>query len=368
MLVSWPSFADDAVDQAIVVIRKVGPGAAGSAEARVARDRLAQQSANVLPTLLLAMDTTNIVAANWYRTAFSEILNRELLKPNPTLPKGAIEAFVRDSKRNGRPRRLGLSVLERVDPAIRAQLMAGWLDDAEFRRDAVDEVLKLGDAAKNDRRTEAARESYERAFRHARDSDQVLLAVSKLKSVGTDVDPVAHLGFVTRWWLVGPFPAEQMTGFRAQFPPEKQVDLSAVYPNGEGQKLSWKLHQTSNALGEVNLIQAINAVREAVGYAYAELDSPREQSVQLRCSADDNLSVWLNGKQVLAREQWLNGTRLDRFVTPVTLQPGINRVLVKICQGPQHVNPEVPNNWTFQLRFCDETGGAAEFQNKLPTE
>ena len=360
------SFAEDDMDRAISVISKVGAGATGSPEARIARDQLAQQGPNILPRLLLAMDSTNVVAANWYRTAFDEILDRELSKPTPSLPRAAIEEYVRDARRNGRPRRLALSALERLNPAIRGQLLAGWLDDVEFRRDAVDEVLKLGDVAKSERRDDAAREFYERGFRHARDSDQVLLAVSKLNSVGKEVDPIAHLGFVTRWRLMGPFPAEQMTGFRAQFPPEKQVDLSTDYQNSEGQILRWKLHQTSNSLGEVNLIQAIGAVREAVGYAYAELESPREQPVQLRCSADDNLSVWLNGEQVLAREQWLNGTRLDRFVTSVTLRPGINRVLVKICQGPQHVNPEVPNNWTFQLRFCDETGGAADVRNKLP--
>jgi len=105
-------------------------------------------------------------------------------------------------------------------------------------------------------------------------------------------------------------------------------------------------------------------VKESVGYAYAEIESPTEQQVELRCSADDSLTVWLNDKKALDREQWLNGTRLDRFVTPVTLQKGTNRVLVKICQGPQHVNPEVPNNWSFQLRFCDST--AAKFKNLLP--
>jgi hypothetical protein len=73
----------------------------------------------------------------------------------------------------------------------------------------------------------------------------------------------------------------------------------------------------------------------------------------------------LNGEQVLAREQWLNGSRLDRFIVPVKLTAGRNRVFVKICQGPQHVNPEVPNNWTFQLRLCDQTGRAAAFQNAL---
>ena len=356
----------DEVDDAIAVIAKVGPDAAGSAAARQVRDLLARQGPEALPRLLIALDTKNVVAANWYRTAFDTIVERELTQPMPQLPRAAFDEYVRDEKRSGRARRLGLAVLERIDPAIRGKLLPKWLDDPEFRRDAVEHAILQGDLALKEKQNEPARQAYEQAFLHARESDQVLQSVAKLKGVGQVVDPITHLGFINRWWLVGPFPAPAMTGFAAEFPPEKQVDLAAEYSGEGGQKLRWKLHQTADQLGETNIIQAIAAVKESVGYAYAEIESPAEQQVELRCSADDNLTVWLNGKKVLDREQWLNGTRLDRFISPVTLKAGINRVLVKICQGPQHVNPEVPNNWSFQLRFCDATGIAAKFTNLLP--
>jgi hypothetical protein len=89
---------------------------------------------------------------------------------------------------------------------------------------------------------------------------------------------------------------------------------------------------------------------------------------ELRCGADDNCTVWLNGQRVFGRDQWLNGTRLDRFVTPVRLRAGVNRLLVKICQGPQHKDPEVPNNWSLQLRFCDATGVGLGWTSALPAE
>jgi len=43
---------------------------------------------------------------------------------------------------------------------------------------------------------------------------------------------------------------------------------------------------------------------------------------------------------------------------------------VKICQGPQHKNPAVPNNWSMQLRLCDNTGGSVQVRisRPLPTE
>ncbi|HEY2250596.1 MAG TPA: hypothetical protein VGH74_06030, partial [Planctomycetaceae bacterium] len=69
---------------------------------------------------------------------------------------------------------------------------------------------------------------------------------------------------------------------------------------------------------------------------------------------------------VLAREQWLNGTRFDRFITPITLVEGRNTLLVKVCQGPQHKDPEVPNNWSLQLRLCDEHGRGVAFKTAVP--
>lgn len=358
------------IETAIQFISEAGANAQGAVAARKARELLAHADAKTLPRLLEAMDTPNVLAANWYRTAFDAIADRELAKPSPELPRESLEAYLRDARRPGRPRRLALALLERMDNDLRRRLLETWLDDPEFRRDAVEDRLKRGDQAKQAGNNDSAAKLYHDGFEHARDSDQVLDAVDKLKAVGRDVDPVMHLGFVNRWWLLGPFAAPDTTGFARRFPPEddlqKAFDSAATYEGLDGGAIGWKLFQSGDRLGETNLNQALVAVKEAVGYAYAELLSPREQSVRLCCSADDNLTVWLNGEKVLAREQWLNGTRLDRFIVPVKLNTGRNRVLVKICQGPQHVNPEVPNNWTFQLRICDQTGRAADFQNALP--
>ena len=62
------------------------------------------------------------------------------------------------------------------------------------------------------------------------------------------------------------------------------------------------------------------------------------------------------------------GSGDDRFIVGAKLKAGSNSLLVKICQGPKHVNPEVPNNWTFQLRLCDVTGGGVEFFTHGPNE
>ena len=82
-----PASADE-VDDALATIAKAGPQGTGSVEARKARDQLARQGTGILPKLLAAMDTKNVVAANWCRTAYEEITARELAKDSPGFPLG----------------------------------------------------------------------------------------------------------------------------------------------------------------------------------------------------------------------------------------------------------------------------------------
>jgi hypothetical protein len=358
--------ADDALAPHIAVIAKVGPQGAGSAAARTARDELARQGVDALPRLLAAMNTTNAVAANLYRSAYEEIVDRGLANPQTDWPVAFFKEYVSDSRNAGRPRTLVVALLDRLEPAFRDQWLPTRLDDPHFRRDAVALVLAAGEQALRDKNNDRAKAEFKKAFDHARDSSQVTTAAAKLKALGEPGDVYAHLGLVTRWWLVGPFDAPEKSGFAAVFAPESKVDLQAAYEGQGGKSLRWIRHQTTDALGLVDLNGALGPSREAVGYAYAEIDVPRAQPAQLRCSADDNCSVWLNGQKVLAREQWLNGTRFDRFITPVTLAAGRNTLLVKVCQGPQHKDPEVPNNWSLQLRLSDPDARGIPFKTTSP--
>jgi hypothetical protein len=302
------------------------------------------------------MNTPNVVAANWYRAAYEQILTRELAKPSPNLPREAFKNFVRVPQHAGRTRRLALELLDRIEPAFGLSLLPMLLDDPEFRNDAVAAALKRGDDAEARGDKQTAKRSYEAAFQHARDSSQVSAAAAKLDAVGEKVSIVAHLGFVTDWFLIGPFPAPGMSGFRTPFPPETSINLAATLSTADKKELRWVPHHTSNPFGTVDLVEALGPVDEAVGYAATEVESPRSQAGELRCSADDCLAVWLNGEKVFGRDMWLNGTRFDRFITPVKLKAGRNRLLVKVCQGPHHRDPAVGNAWTFQLRLCAPDG------------
>ncbi len=356
----------DQIEQSLGVIAGVGPQGAGSAAARAACDMLSQQDATILPRLLVAMQSPNPVAANWVRAAYEAIEARALRDAREEIPLSQLKEFVRDARNRGRVRRLALALCERLDPGFANKLIPGLLDDPEFRDDAVDAALAAGQQAIEEGNSETARHNFHRAFGHDRTSGQVVRAASKLTALGEQVDIPAHLGLVIDWWLIGPFDAPRFSGFDRTFAPEQGIDLQAKYAGQEGRELAWVRHRTSDPLGLVNVALALVPAKEAVGYAYAELEAARTMTAELRCGADDNCTVWLNGEKVFSRAQWLNSIRLDRFVAPVQLLKGKNRVLVKICQGPQHKDPEVPNNWSLQLRFCDESGTGVGLRSLLP--
>ncbi|MFO0819169.1 MAG: hypothetical protein U1A77_14580 [Pirellulales bacterium] len=357
----------DALDDDLKIVAAVRPNAVGSEPAQAAVERLKRSGPEAVPRLLVALDTTNVVAANWLRTVLDDVAARESTRPAAEWPVADIEKYVQDPARPGRARRWALHLLDRLTPGFSNAWIAKQLDDPEFRGDAVSATIREGDGlAREKRRRDDALVQYRLAFIHARESDQVLLAAKKLRELGEQVDPISRLGFVTRWHLVGPFDAPGTSGFENQYEPERTVKLDQVFAGVGQNSVSWKTHATEDPLGQVDLIRALAAAREAVGYAYSELVLDKPVACQLRCSADDNLTVWINGDKVLARKQWLNGTRLDRFMVPVQLQSGTNRLLVKICQGPQHADPAVPNNWTFQLRFCDATGAGVPLKISSP--
>ena len=86
LLANVPGLHADDIDQWLSAISKTGAGAAGSRAARVAADQLRDQGIVILPRLLDAMDTPNVVAANWYRTVFDDIVQGELKSKSPQLP------------------------------------------------------------------------------------------------------------------------------------------------------------------------------------------------------------------------------------------------------------------------------------------
>lgn len=362
------SAADD-VDGLLRDVRAVTAQGGGSARARAAWDRLVRQGPAVLPRLLAAMDTSDTVAANWLRTAFERIARPELKAGGKRIPADALLAFVRDPKRQGRVRRLALEVVEQLRPGTRDRLMRGWLDDPEFRFDAVQQLLTDLQADKSLPKAEAVA-GYRRAFAASRDLDQARVVASRLKELGIGVSVADQFGFLRDWYVIGPFDAHGQKGFTTAYPPERKVDLAAEVEGKGGKKVSWKrfaVRETAalRFAALVNLREPLGDAADAVAYAYTAFKAPAAREVEFRGAADDNLTVWVNGVKAFGFEEYRNGVRLDRHRFRVRLRAGVNTVLVKVCQAPFDPNSPEPN-WEFVLRAVDLTGKGVTSPGALP--
>jgi hypothetical protein len=347
------------LEQDIATVVKQGRG---SADGRAAWERLSQAKADALPALLEGMNTNDTVASNWLRTAFDRIVEREMKTGGKNIDSAKVLAFVKDNTKHGRARRFGLDLLDRLTPGTSAKLYPDWLDDPEFRHEAIALVLdKAGKSAKAGNSLIAGN-LYRQAFDKSRDIMQARSAAVGLKEAGVTVSVAEHLGFLMDWHLIGPFDGKGQKGFHLAYPPEKTVDLNEELAGQKG-KVRWKRFQVKEtaptskdrhqALVNLAAKDALGNADDAVAFAYTEFTLEKAMQAEMRGSADDNFTVWVNGVKVFAFEEWRNGVRHDRHRFPVDLKAGKNTVLVKVCQS-MAPNPEP--NWEFVLRVVDATG------------
>ena len=341
----------------------------GTAEGRAAWDKIVAAGPAMLPVLLSAMNQSDVVGANWLRTAFDRIADDAAAQGKVDV--APLLAFARDSSNNGRGRRLALDLVERLKPGTSEALFAEarMHDDSEFRFEAVAVMLASARTTLKKGDKGVARTLFQKSFEAARDVQQARDAAAGLLELGQEVSVARHLGFLLDWHLIGPFDAQGQKGFTLQYPPEMRVDLSEEL-EGQEKKVRWKAYKVKEAAPAssakhqalVNLRErdAVGDADDAVAFAYTEFTVAKAQKVEFRGAADDNFTVWVNGAKVFGFEEYRNGVRLDRHRFAVDLRAGKNTVLVKICQTPAP-NPEP--NWEFFLRVVDSTGRGIEIQN-----
>jgi hypothetical protein len=345
---------------ALAKLQAVGPAGKGHREAAEAWQELARADAAQLPSLLAALDQAGPLAANWIRTVIDAVAERTL-QSGGTLPASELEKFVRDRRHAPRARRLAYEWLRRVDPAAPDRLIPGALDDPslEMRRDAVARLLDQASKLAKPQRKADAVALYRKALTAARDADQMTLAAQQLRFLGETVDVARQFGFIVAWKVIGPLDngddKGSEKGYDAVYPPETGLDLASSCPGKHG-VVRWIDYTAADDYGNVDLNTALGVEKSVVAYATAEFFAAGRREAEIRIASDNAIKVWLNGKLIDRRHVYHGGSQLDQYVIPVVLQPGRNRLLVKVCQNGQ--TQDWARSWGFQLRVCDRWGAA----------
>ena len=341
----------------IDTIRAVGKEGKGNAEAAKAWKSLVAMGPAALGPILDALNDDEAVAGNWLQPAFEAVVEKAAV--DGKLSTGVLEKTLADPKKANRARSLAYTWLVKQDKTTPSRLLPGMLSDPapDLRRLAVEDAVKRAEAM--DEKNEKAKELYRKAFRAAGDPEQVESIGKTLAKLGEKADVAKQLGVVTRWNLVTPFDNGKGKGFDVAYAPEKGVDLTASYEGKDGKAGTWVEHTTANPQGLVDLKKVLGPLKGTVAYASATVEIPEARTVYLRAGCINALKIFVNGKQVFAREEYHHGTKIDQYAVRVPLLKGKNEILVKVCQNEQ--NEAWAQNWAFQLRICDTVGCGIAF-------
>lgn len=154
------------------------------------------------------------------------------------------------------------------------------------------------------------------------------------------------------WYTAAPFDHNDRKGFAAVYPPETEIDLRAAYAGKDGQRVTWKPWSNFRPGVVHDLKPRSSKDNWAVMYLLHELEVPYPVALDLSLGSDDTISVWLNGKKLLANEIY-RGAGADQDFVTLNLEPGKNQLLVKVCQGTGdwkfYIMPSWPNGVLNQL-------------------
>jgi hypothetical protein len=134
------------------------------------------------------------------------------------------------------------------------------------------------------------------------------------------------------WHFIGPFDNAGQKGFDAVYPPEKEINLQAHY-DAKGGRAVWKKGEFAD--GQVQSLMGLFKPEQnawSVVYLYREITAKAAMELPVSLGSDDTLSVFLNGKKVLA-ENVYRPAGPDQNAVTLHLQAGKNALLLKICQG-----------------------------------
>jgi hypothetical protein len=347
--------------ESLNTIRSVKREGAGNSAATAAWKNVVQAGLPALMPTLKAFQGADATALNWLRTAVDAIAEKAVAQKQ-ALPVSELIEFTLSTDQEPSARRKAYELVLGVDEKKALSLLKSFLTDRnlELRRDAIEQSFTEEKA-----KEKPDNQVYSRLFAAARDKDQVELIAKELGKSGTAPDITKHYGYITQWHVVGPFPSKDGAGFAATYPPETALDIQQAYKGSKGE-VTWKATQSNATYGTVDLNQVIGKYMDSAAYAMATITTKDATPAEIRATTKNAIKIFLNGKEVFAREEYHHGMSMDQHTVKVNLKPGQNVIVLKICQNNQ--TDSWAQEWNFAARICDATGGALPLKQSWPQD
>jgi FG-GAP-like repeat len=132
------------------------------------------------------------------------------------------------------------------------------------------------------------------------------------------------------WHHIGPFDNRGGRGFDAAYAPEKEINLTKKYRGKDNEEVAWAESQFTD--GQNNNLALFKSNEETAVYLYRRIDCAKPMKLPVSLGSDDTLTVWLNGKKIVAQNESRACTP-DQARPVLDLQAGKNDFLMKVCNG-----------------------------------
>ena len=197
---------------------------------------------------------------------------------------------------------------------------------------------------------------YRKAIRASSDRGVMQTAVERLRGLGVDIDLAAEAGFVTHWWVLGPFAGRKQMSERDVVPTGAPINLGEPV-TADGKTYNWKYVRVSDPVGMLDLREAVAQADDCAAYAYGEVTSDTDRDVIFKIGSDDAVVCWLNGKHIHSYNED-RGYAPDQDIVPTHLRAGMNFILMKVLNGGA--------DWACGLRITDRNNMALRLPQRKP--
>jgi hypothetical protein len=370
--------ADETVESDLAAVLDVRPDGVGHIEARAASARLSELPSGDVARILDGMAGASPLAKNWLRVIAGSVAD------NGEFPKPELLAFLADRDRDADARFLAFQMLTVRQPESLPSLIEGAETDPSLplRHLAISRLLDQATGETEAGNNAAAVEALKIVLAEGRNPDQLKAAADALEKLGQPVDLAEELALVRRWWVLATYPNTDSRHFDTAYLPETVYVETGRLPAdwlAEGAAIRRgepagdasagqvaRVVSTADSLGMVDLNAPLENAKDAIAYAYAEFhitqagaaaaEGDGKVAAEARLGCINANKVWVNGELVTANEVYHSGSRIDQYVGDCELVPGVNTVLVKICQNAQ--TEAWAQDWGFQFRLTDPAGAA----------
>ncbi|MBN1897870.1 MAG: hypothetical protein JW827_03750, partial [Spirochaetes bacterium] len=143
-----------------------------------------------------------------------------------------------------------------------------------------------------------------------------------------------ELGFITQWYLLGPFKNEGRNGLDYTLPPEFEIDLGKTYTESAYHPLRWRKINSSLG-GPIDLNNYLTPEKNSLAFLLTYIQVPESGYYTVALGTDDGYMLWINDRLINKNDIYRKGY-FDQEKFRVFLNKGLNRILLKLSQEYQN--------------------------------